>query len=1007
MLRHPEYTRTRIRQLAERMRNQIYPDRRAVADLTVAGPVDRIPFAEAISLKKWRKARIGDQYGPLWATYWFRGTAAVPKEWRGSRVDLLWVSHSEATLWIDGKTRQGLNHEPQSWDHSTRPDSILFRNARGGETLGFHIEMACNRVFGEPKNSGGYSPSAVSPFVLEKCEIARFDPEAWELFYDYFHLVELEAEQRNGLDLTWAGELLHTLNEAANVYDAGNRATWKQCHELIAPLYERTNATTTHELSAIGHAHIDTAWLWPLAETYRKCERTFSSQLAYLKDYPEFKFACSQAFQYSIIKENNPELYARIRAAVKAGKFIPVGGTWIEPDCNIPSGEALIRQFVHGQRFFEKEFGIRCKEFWNPDVFGYNGQLPQIMRLAGITRFLTQKLSWNKFTQPMHHTFNWQGIDGSEVLAHFPPADTYNAVATVAQLRENARNYKDHDRSRHSLMLFGFGDGGGGPTRHMLETLRRSKDLQGLPRTTIRSSEDFFKLLEKDCTDRPTVVGELYFEMHRGTYTSQAAVKRGNRRGEFLLHDIEFLCAWLARLVKEDIYPAEEIDALWKIILLNQFHDILPGSSITQVYTDAARHYEIVQTEGDALRTAAVNGLLSILGKNSAQKGYSVINTIGFDRHEVIELPDGALAMAAAMPYAIGELVEPEDEVSFTQQKDQLILENACLRATLGRNGRLRSLIEKSTGREALADEGNVFQVFDDKPTAYDAWDVDPFHLETARDCGPSRNMKVVTRDPLRVEVSFEYPVGAASTIRQTVRLDAASPKLEFFCTVDWRESQKMLKVAFPWNVRSMHATYEMQFGTVQRPTHFNNLAAMAQYEVPGHKWADLSEHGFGVALLSESKYGWSTHGNVMRLSLLRAPIHPDPSADRAVHEFAYALYPHKGTWQEAQVTAEGFRFNSPLLLAPVSIPASALALVEDSNLVLDTIKQADDSRGLVLRLYECHGARGTGKLLLNTPFKQVKFVNALEEPQGTASVQDGRIVIPYSPHQIITLLVS
>ena len=594
------------------------------------------------------------QLGPLWSTYWFRGKAQVPKEWRGQRVDLLWVSNSEATLWMKGRSMQGLNHE-NSWDRSTRPDATLVGRAKGGESVEFQIEMACNRLFGDPgrgSNAPHITP-AVSYFVLEQCDLALFDPEAWKLFYDFWVLADLEAEGSRGLDPTWAGELLFELNRFANVYDEKNRATWKSAAAILEPLYKRHNATRTHELSAIGHAHIDTAWLWPLAETWRKCVRTFSTQTRYMDEYPDYRFSCSQAYQYEIIKQQNPDLYARIKAKAKAGQWIPVGGTWIEPDCNIPSGEALIRQFLYGQRFFEAEFGARCKEFWNPDVFGYNGQLPQIMKLAGIQRFLTQKLSWNRFTKPPYHTFTWEGIDGSQVLAHFPPADTYNAVATVQQLRHNVTNYKDHDRSRHSLMLFGYGDGGGGPTRQMIEILRRAKDLQGLPRTQMRTSEEFFDLLEKDlpAKDRPKVVGELYFELHRGTYTSQAANKRDNRKCEILLHEVEFLSAMSS--VK---YPSQEIERLWKIVLLNQFHDILPGSSIELVYQDSKKQYEeVLRSAG--VREEAMKGLGSAKPQAAKPAAGSPVNTIGFERAEVATRR-GKPVYVEAPSYGIGRVAD-------------------------------------------------------------------------------------------------------------------------------------------------------------------------------------------------------------------------------------------------------------------------------------------------------------------------------------------------------------
>ncbi|MBE7213508.1 MAG: alpha-mannosidase, partial [Gluconacetobacter diazotrophicus] len=566
MLQYDSYTRDRIRQLVERLRGKIYREVRPAAEVLVSPAVGRITRDEAQGLA-YRPAELGEQFGPQWATFWFRVRATVPPEWRGERVDLLWISHSEATLWVGGQPCQGLNYEPASGDHSVRPDALLLERAVGGETLEFEVEMACNKVFGYGQGWETAPFRHVSEFVLDRCDVALFDAEAWDFYHDFAVLQNLEAEgvgASKDLDPTWAGTLLRELNRVANTLDLDDRTTWPTARGIVRALYENRNATRVHELSAIGHAHIDTAWLWPLAETYRKCVRSFSSQLAYMERYPEFRFSCSQAQQYAWMKNGQPELYARIKERVESGQWVPVGGTWVEPDCNLPSGEALVRQFLYGQRFFKREFGRYCREFWNPDVFGYNGQLPQIMRESGIARFLTQKLSWNRFNKPAHHTFTWQGIDGSEVLTHFPPADTYNALTTqggtneIAQLRANARQYKDHVRSRDSLMLFGYGDGGGGPTPRMLEVLRRVGDLQGVPRVAQRSSDEFFDRLEQDATALPTMVGELYFEYHRGTYTSQAAVKRGNRKAEWILHDAEFLAAVATRL-RGAAYPRAEL----------------------------------------------------------------------------------------------------------------------------------------------------------------------------------------------------------------------------------------------------------------------------------------------------------------------------------------------------------------------------------------------------------------------------------------------------------------
>jgi alpha-mannosidase len=811
-----------------------------------------------------------------------------------------------------------------------------------------------------------------------------------------FNLEAEMAKENAASEASFQGELLAELNRFCNELSLEDRTSWKPAQKILKNLYGRKNATRVHELSAVGHAHIDTAWLWPIAETHRKCERTFSTQTRYMDEYPEFIFACSQAYQYDVIKKRNPDLYKRIKAKVKAAQFVPVGGTWIEPDCNIPSGEALVRQFLLGQTYFQKEFGVRCKEFWNPDVFGYNGQLPQIMRLAGITRFLTQKLSWNKFNKPQHHTFNWQGIDGSEVLAHFPPADTYNAEANVPELRKNAKEYKDHDRGQHSLMLFGYGDGGGGPVKRMLETIRRSGDVQGLPRTKIRSSDEFFTLLEKDVKDRPTLIGELYFEYHRGTYTTQAQTKRGNRKSELLLHDVEFLAT-----LAGGKYPTAEIDELWKLTCLNQFHDILPGSSIALVYDDAQRDYAEIFRRGTKLRDAA----LKTIGTGGGGAG-TPVNTIGFARAEVVETPSGKPVFVTAPSYGLGAISDAGDEVTLREEKNRIVLENAQLRASFSRGGQLVSLVEKTTGREAMAEPGNALKIYEDEPIAWDAWDVDPFHLETERDVDAATSAKAKQVSPLRAEVTFEFKIGEKSRMTQVVRLDAASRRLEFHCDVDWQEYHKFLKVAFPTRIRAMNATYEMQFGNVERPTHFNTSFDLARYEVPFHKWADLSEHGFGVAILSESKYGFSTFGNTMKMSLLRSTVDPDQKADLGRQRFSYAVMPHAGGWREAGVVAEAARFNSPVLFAPGKAEPRSFAATNDANLVIDTIKRAEDGDGVIVRMYECHGARGTARLTLDRAIASAVFTNILEEASGKARAKNGAIEVPYTPYQIITVRV-
>jgi alpha-mannosidase len=951
VIRHLEYTRERLAQMSERLRAAIRLERITPDELLVAGPVGRISHAEAERLE-YRPATTGERLGPLWATYWYRLGATIPENWDGHRVDLLWASRAESTLWLDGRAVQGLH----GTDFEQRPDATVRRPARGGERVDLRIELACNGLFG----------SLDAPPEVELCELAAVDEEAWRLYFDFEVLRTLEAA--DGLDPGFAGHLRAELNRFCNEQDPA----------ILAALYEHHNATRVHEIAAIGHAHIDTAWLWPLDETRRKLVRTFASQTRYMDEYPEYRFACSQAQQYAWIEERQPDLWQRIRAKVEAGQFVPVGGSWIEPDCNLPSGESLVRQFVLGQRFFEDRFGRRCREFWAPDAFGYCGQLPQILRLCGITRFLTQKLSWNKFNRPDSHTFVWQGLDGSEVLAHFPPADDYNSNVDVRTLSYANHAFADHESSSRSLLVYGFGDGGGGPTRPMLERLRRLRDLQGVPRVRPATSDEFFSALEAETAVRPVVVGELYFEYHRGVYTTQAFVKRGNRVCEQLLHDVEFLG------VARGEYPRGELDRLWKLLLLQQFHDILPGSSITLVYDDARRDFEQLEWS-----------LRLLIGD-----GPTPVNTVGVPRREVVE-GEAGLVVVEAPPFGDGAVVAADEAV----RADGLTLENGHLRVTLGEDGGVRSVFEKATRREVLAAPGNVLELYEDRPVKFDAWDIDPAHLETRREAAPAESWQAVSQGPLRGEVVFERRLGERSTLRQTVRLDVGARRLEFHTEVDWHEKHTLLKVCFPLAVHARHATYEAPFGYAERPTHFSTSFDRARYEVPGHRFADLSEHGFGAALLTDSKYGYSCHGNELRISLLRSPMSPDPDADMGRHAFAYALYPHAGGWREAGVLAEAIRFNAPLRWS--GGVGESWASVDDRNLVLDTIKHAEGSDAVVLRLYEAHGGRGTARVRLVSPPARAQLANALEEPLGEVVVEGDTLVLPYLPHQVLTVLVE
>ncbi|KAG2470848.1 MA2C1 mannosidase, partial [Polypterus senegalus] len=645
-------------------------------------------------------------------------------------------------------------------------------------------------------------------------------------------------------------QALYVANEMVNVCDVQNPNTFSAARKLAKKFFSEKNGDSQHTVHAMGHCHIDTAWLWPYEETVRKCARSWVTAVRLMEENPSFIFTCSQ-------------------------------------DGNLPSGESMVRQFLEGQRFFHQEFGKYCTEFWLPDTFGYSAQLPQIMQNCGITRFLTQKLSWNL-------------------------VNTFPLLNTV-------RNNKDKGRANHSALLFGFGDGGGGPTQIMLDRLERVMDTDGLPRIQISNPDKLFTALEANTSLLCSWTGELFLELHNGTYTTQAQIKLGNRQCEALLHDIEVASSLALIRDKNFLYPLDRLHHLWRLLLLNQFHDVIPGSCIKLVVEDAIKYY-------DAL----------------------------------VKVPSIGIA-------SVEESVEPGCSVTVsTQADDSVILENGILRLIVNRNGCVISLRLIDSNREAILNgcSGNQFVIFDDIPLYWDAWDVMDYHLQTRKPVTEIiEPVRIVSSGGLRGSVTFSLRIGEASMLFQEIILDAQCPYVKFRTKVDWKEAHKFLKVEFPVQVHSANATYEIQFGHLQRPTHWNTSWDWARFEVWGHKWADVSEHGFGVALLNDCKYGYSVHRNTLTLSLLRAPKSPDATADIGWHEFTYAVMPHQGSFQEAGVIQCAYNMNFPLHCVPTQrSPSQAVSWsafsVDCPAIILETIKQAEDQKdAVVLRLYESHGS--------------------------------------------------
>jgi alpha-mannosidase len=940
-----------------------------------------ISYADAVR-GRFTPVKIGDSWGPPWSTTWFHVRGTVPAGWAGQKVvalfDLGYAGTTgftcEALAWLDGRPWRGVDP-----NHRWLPIS--------GSEVDFYLEAAAN-----PTASVSGPGSAPSMIALREAPDPAFTLRAAEL------RIQDERYRKTALDFAVLLELAEALQDGdrrTEIIDALERFAGSGDSAGLTEALSRPS-TASHRIDAVGHAHIDTAWLWPMRETRRKCARSFSTQLALMDQYPDYHFACSQPVQYEWMKESYPTIYEGIKQKVAAGQWEPVGAMWVEPDCNLPSGEALVRQLLHGKRSFMRELGHEPKEVCLPDVFGYPASLPQLMAASGCTFFLTQKLSWNDTNKPAHHTFMWEGIDGTRIFTHFPPADTYNGNFSAGEVVRSAENFKDQAASPRSLYLYGWGDGGGGPEPDMIESAHRLRDLAGAPHVELSRVADFFAAASAESHDLTTWVGELYFERHRGTYTTQSRTKRLNRRAEQALRQAE---TWSVAL--GDGYPAAELEAAWKLLLTNQFHDILPGSSIDWVYKDAERELGAVIDTAEAITSGAVNKLA---GSGSHLVAFNVSS---HPRREVIDLGDRlTIVDVPACGWAVQDGAARTDEQ--TVKVSDRAMENDLLRVHWDDHGLLTSIWDKEAQREVLAPgaRGNLLQLHDDNPANFDAWDIDSNYLKHRVDLMELSRQEVEVPGGLRGAVRFTREFGS-SRFSQRMVLDAGSRVLRFECDVDWQEEHKLLKVAFPVAVRSSRATYEIQFGHVERSTHANTSWDQARFEVCGHRWADLGEAGFGVALLNDCKYGYDIRGSVMRLSLLRAPTHPDPTADRGAHRFTYALMPHPGDLREAGVIAAAEDLNVPLRIVrgdPPDGKRRSLVEIDTPQVIVEAIKRAEDSDAVIVRLYEAWGGSCTARIQTTLDAKRAYLCDLLERHLEEVALDEGSIELSLAPFKILTL---
>ena len=974
-------------------------------------------------------SRLMHWYGPD-RHYWFRTVFTVPEEYDGKG---LWLRiRTQIEEWDDAKNPQFLvflNGEVVQGADMNHREVLLSEAATAGETVTVDLQA--------------YSGTLHPEFRL-MADVEEVSEPVKDLYYDI--QVPLWAMDRMDQEGKTAIDILTVLNDTISLLDLRDvfsddfyRSEAARAY-IAKALYEDLAGDDTVIATCIGHTHIDVAWWWTVAQSREKAARSFATVLELMDEYPEYRFMSSQPVLYTFVKERYPELYKEIKRRAAEGRWEPEGGMWLEADCNLTSGESLVRQFLYGKRFFQEEFGVDSRVLWLPDVFGYSGALPQIMKKCGIDYFMTTKLSWNQFNKVPDDTLLWEGIDGTKVLTHLISTlgvgqsvdrffTTYNGILHPDAIMGGWQRYQNKEMNHDILVAFGYGDGGGGPTREMLETGRRmEKGIRGIPKVRQESSLTYFTELServKDSRRLHTWTGEFYFEYHRGTYTSMARNKRSNRKSELLLMDLELLAVLAEK--RGAAYPAEDLERLWKMVLLNQFHDILPGSSIKEVYEVTKREYEQVAEEGGRLlkeRKEAVAG---------AGDGVTVFNTLGFTRRSLTVLPDGVTSLTdkgEALPSqeigslrysltgeipskgysvygavreadggtadeAAGGVVENsaaesggDTPFSVLKTADGFVITTPFAKLDMAADGSFTSLLDLSENRQVwkAGEAGNRLRIYEDKPIYYDNWDIDVFYTEKYWDLDEPASIAVTSEGPLCLQITVNRSF-MHSRMTQDIRFYAHSPRIDFNTWVDWKEHQYLLKAGFPVDVHTDEAAFDIQFGNVVRKTHTNTSWDRARFESCGHKWMDVSESGYGVSLLNDCKYGHSVREGCIELTLIKSGIEPNPDTDNEEHVFTYSLYPHQGTWREADTQKEAADLTQPLLAVNGGIPGESygFAGVKGDSVVLETVKRSEDGDGIILRLYESRNKRVNAKVSLSCAPVTVTECNLLEEPVDEA----------------------
>lgn len=978
------------------------------ADVNLEGFVTSLQLtAEQAAAGTFEPMPQGTPWGGKWEYGWFRTTVTLPAAVKGKRVAIRLEPGGESLVWINGKVMGSIG-----WAHK---EITLTRKAAGGETFEILLESYAGHgriTVGDGPNPEGFQTvpePGPTQVVVGNSTVGVWMEEVYQLAVDVTTLHELRAKL-DPLVLRTA-RIDEALMEMTMVVDIELPekeflATVAAGRKLLRPLLEAKNGSTMPTLYSFGHAHIDVAWLWPLQETERKMARTAINQISLFEEYPHYRFLQSQPHLYRMMKKDYPELYERYKSYIRKGNLIADGSMWVEADTNVSGGESLIRQVMYGRQFFKEELGTDTKILWLPDVFGYSGAVPQILVGCGMEGFSTQKITWAYGgADPFpYNNFWWEGIDGTAIPAHI--FTDYNSQTRPAAIFERWNTRLQKNGIDSMILSFGWGDGGGGPERNHLEFFRRGEDLEGMPKLKMASPKEFFDDLRKAGMPKHRYMGELYFQAHRGTYTSQAKTKKGNRKSEIALREAEF---WgvLAKALKGAEFGPKTVYEAWIAVLLNQFHDILPGSSIQRVYEEAEEAYQDVILEAREVAEKAEDAFVS------EGDGVTVFNSLSWARTALVPVGKGVAEVTVpacgwTTVKAATKVGEKDARVSAgTLPEGGAFLENDLLRAEFDANGELLSLLDKQTGREQMAAPGNSLRMYRDIPDIWDAWDLNSMTEDAPVELKDKGKLKVVSKGPLEASLRLTRKLNQ-SDLTQTISLKRGSRRIDFATAIDWRESHKLLKVNFPATIYTTEAVHEIQFGHIRRPNHASRPFDFDRFEVCNNKWSALTEETRGVAVLNDCKYGLSVKGNSINLTLLKSALAPDMVADKGLQTFTYAVYFWNGSLAESGLVQEGYDLNVPVTTRPGVGGEGSVFQIDSPNIVVEALKPAEDGSGdVIVRMYEAMRSATDCKLTTTLKVRKVSETNLIEEPQKKLTAEKGVIDLQFRPFEIKTLRIS